>query len=54
MSATNFDQLSQHIGHDIQCVSYGNDEVGIVNVAIECKTCNEVLLDFDDVEEDEN
>ena len=48
MSASNFKELKQHIGHDIVCVGYGN-----CNVAIECETCCEVLLDYDKKESDE-
>lgn len=40
-----FEDLKRHIGHNIVCVSYG---MPIVNVAIECETCNEVLLSFDE------
>jgi hypothetical protein len=54
MSVNNFKELKQHIGHKIVCVCYGNppwkfdDKEPICeNVAIECETCNEVLLDFD-------
>lgn len=46
-----FDILRSHVGHDIECVIYGN-----VNVSIECCTCNEVLYsidkDSDAIEED--
>lgn len=45
MGVHNFVELKCHIGHRIVCVSYGKKE--IVNVSIECETCNEVLLDFD-------
>ena len=48
LSAFNYKELKRHVGHDIVCVSYGNED----NVAIECETCNEVLLDYDK-EEDE-
>lgn len=44
MSAINYEDLKEHIGHKIVCVSYGKS---IENVAIECETCNEVLLDYD-------
>lgn len=54
MSASNYKELSQHIGHKIVCVRYSNpphyfdDKQRLTeNVAIECETCNEVLLDFD-------
>ena len=43
MSAHSYEDLSRHIGHDIECVQYG----GGANVAIECFDCSEVLLDFD-------
>lgn len=43
----NFNQLRQHVGHHIVCVEYGNDDAGVVNVALECEDCGEVLLDFD-------
>ena len=43
MSTTNYEELIQHKGHKIVCVTYGDD----VNVALECETCNMVLLDFD-------
>ena len=57
MSCSNFEELKKHIGHDITCVKYGKMTIGkngyiaiqekdIENVAIECNTCNEVILDF--------
>ena len=50
MSASNFKELSNHVGHKVEVVTYGkNGEVW--NVAIECMTCNEVLLDFDNLDE---
>jgi len=45
MSVSNFEELKKHIGHKLQCVIYGG-----LNVAIECETCNEVLIDFDNQE----
>lgn len=44
MSASFYDRLKPHIGHEIVCVSYG-DEKNPDNVAIECETCCEVLVD---------
>ena len=44
MSANSFKELKRHIGHKIVCVTYGKPAQ---NVAVECETCNEVLLDFD-------
>ena len=46
MSVSNFEELAEHIGHKIVAVSYGNPKEP-ANVAIECETCKEVLLDFD-------
>ena len=43
MSVYDYDSLKQHIGHNIVCVSYGNDR----NVSLECEDCNEVLLSYD-------
>lgn len=43
MGVNNYKELLWHKGHKIVCITYGWDE----NVAIECETCNEVLLDFD-------
>ena len=49
MSATDYNDLSRHIGHDVVVVTYAD-----TNVAIECEECNEVLLDFDKEVECEN
>ena len=38
-----FKELIEHKGHKIEVVTYGNDD----NVAIECETCDTVLLDYD-------
>jgi len=46
MGATDFNDLKRHIGHEIICVTYGA-KGDIRNVALECVTCSEVLLDFD-------
>lgn len=45
MTATNYKDLSRHIGHKIVCVGYGKKPYQ--NVAIECEDCFEVLLDYD-------
>ena len=39
-----YEEIKRHIGHKIECVSYGRD---IENVSIECADCNEVLIDYD-------
>jgi hypothetical protein len=48
MAASNYTDLCRHVGHEINCVRYGDD----VNVAVECETCHEIILTFDK-EEDE-
>lgn len=48
MAASNYKDLCRHVGHEINCVRYGDD----VNVAVECETCHEIILTFDK-EEDE-
>ncbi len=47
MSSIDFKDLSRHIGHDIACVTYGKSKSEPVNVAVECETCSEVLLNYD-------
>lgn len=42
-----FEELNAHWGHNIEVVRYGNENVGTVNVAIECVDCGVVLIDFD-------
>ena len=42
MSATDYNDLSRHLGHKVEVVTYAE-----VNVAIECEECAVVLLDFD-------
>ena len=51
MSAMNYTELSYHLGHKIVCVGYGKGgKPPYENVAIECETCNEVIVSFDKVE----
>lgn len=47
-----FKELKGHVGHKIVCVQYGGpggkgSVDGPWNIAIECETCYEVLLDAD-------
>ena len=63
MGAHSYKDLVRHIGHKIVCVGYGSLDsdfsddmssakiVDFHNAAIECETCNEVLLDFDKIQE---
>jgi hypothetical protein len=48
MAASNYKDLCRHLGHDINCVRYGAD----LNVVIECETCHEIILSFDNEEEE--
>ena len=41
-----YDDLRKHIGHQIACVCYGADSQDPHNIAIECETCHEVIIDF--------
>jgi len=41
-----FRELKAHLGHRIVIVRYGTLD-DIWNIAIECESCNEVLIDFD-------
>jgi hypothetical protein len=46
MAVSSFEELNAHYGHEVVVVRYGPEDAP-VNVAVECETCNEVLLDFD-------
>ena len=50
-----YDELRHHQGHRIVCVGYGRPEDADrpVNMAIECETCGEVLIDFNDPNREE-
>lgn len=56
-----FDKLKEHVGHSIVLVGYGDykekklltwDIPEFINVSIECLDCNEVLIDYDKVEDE--
>ena len=53
LKKNNYKELLNHIGHEIECVCYGNSEEP-ENVAIECNTCHVVLMDYNhpDLEEE--
>ena len=46
MSASTFEEMREHIGHNIVCVCYGKDGEDLQNVAVECETCDMVLFDL--------
>ena len=50
MSAQNYSDLAVHFGHSLTVALYGEGD----NIAIECEECSEVLLDFDNEDEDFN
>ncbi|HDZ77110.1 MAG TPA: hypothetical protein ENH41_03405 [Candidatus Omnitrophica bacterium] len=50
VSVNSFEDLKAHAGHKITCITYGKPAE---NAAVECETCNEVLLDFDKNKEKE-
>ena len=39
---SNFDRVLSHLGHELEVAVYGDNE----NVAIECLTCMEVVVDY--------
>jgi hypothetical protein len=51
MSVSGYKGLLHHVRHKVVCVTYQHPEdIGVLepdNVALECKTCNEILIDFD-------
>lgn len=57
MAVSRYADLILHLGHKVACVGYGEPDPAtawrygvekvVENVAIECETCNEVLMDFD-------
>ena len=45
---SNYDKVLSHLGHEIEVASYGDNE----NVAIECLTCMEVIVDYNQPEKE--
>ena len=41
-------ELINHYGHDIEVGKYANDDGVILNLAIECMDCHEVIIDTGD------
>lgn len=46
---SNFDRVLSHFGHELEVAVYGDNE----NVAIECLTCMEVVVDYNQEDDDE-
>jgi hypothetical protein len=44
MAVTNFKELLEHLGHDVKVVAYLWPHGEVADVAIECVTCNLVLI----------
>lgn len=44
-----FQELLSHVGHEVVIVKYQRDgeDSPVMNVSVECETCNEVLFDID-------
>lgn len=48
MASTNFNDLMRHADHSVGMQTYADAETGeVVNVAVECFECSEVILDYD-------
>jgi hypothetical protein len=51
-----FNKLREHVGHKIECVTYGfgaGEDHEIWNVSVECMDCGCVLTDADSEDDDE-
>ena len=46
MSASEFEELCWHVGHDVEVVSCGRNGT-IQNVSVECSDCGMVLMSFE-------
>ena len=44
---SNFDRVLSHLGHELEVAVYGDNE----NVAIECLTCMEVVVDYNNAKQ---
>lgn len=48
-AASNYEEVLKHAGHKIQIVSFPRG-LQILKVAMECVTCNRVLIEYDNPE----
>ena len=44
--ASNFEEMMKHTGHKIQVISFPRG-VQVLKVAMECVTCNKVLIEYE-------
>ena len=44
--ASNYSELMKHVGHTVRVVSFPRG-VQVLKVALECVTCNRVLIEYD-------
>ena len=49
LTVSDFEGLRRHVGHKIECVCYHDGET-VYGVSLECLTCGEVLMSFDNPE----
>lgn len=47
MSASTYEELAGHIGHEVEVVGYGLTGEPPRNVSAECVTCGSVITDYD-------
>lgn len=40
-----YDRIREHIGHQVEVVCYGKEGTAPANVAVECLTCQAVVVD---------
>ena len=50
MDSLMYEKIARHIGHKIEVATYGNGWGDIVNVAVECMDCHEVIVDAENPE----
>lgn len=47
--ASNYEEVLKHVGHKVQVVSFPRG-IQVLKVALECVTCNRVLIEYDNPE----
>jgi hypothetical protein len=50
MAVHSFEDLLAHAGHKVEVATYVDKDGTVVNVAIECMDCYEVLVDYDNLD----